>query len=385
MKKILFDLTVCQPLGNIKYHGGGTYGYIIFKSLCEKSPASIIAYIDKNRFVAPMVIECIEKYGIQTVNAHEVTLLDALVKDVVIFYSPLFRSEYMFLKGTEIPIYVTFHGMRKLEMNKDCYEYLYATNWKNYIKALLKQTFLYKVIWKKFYNEYKEFFRFPNVNVVTVSNHSKSAIRYYYPSLKDCNIRVFYSPSTTLVDYHNIKPYRQEKYYLVISADRWLKNSYRALVAFDNVFKKFPMHKGQVIVVGLKRNKSLACRLKCKERFEFFDYVDKTTLESMYCGAYLLAYPSLNEGFGYPPLEAMKYGTPVISSAFSAIPEVCGDSVLYTNPYSVDELAMRIMQMENEKLYNEYRKKALIRYQYILKEQERDLDKLTSELLSFVK
>lgn len=385
MGKILFDLTVCQPLGNIKYHGGGTYGYIIFKRLCEKDVSSVIAYIDKSRFIDPSIKECIEHKNIQVIDAHDVDLTKALQNNISLLYSPLFRSEYLKLRELEIPIYITFHGMRKLEMNRDKYEYVYAMNWQGILKSVIKKTPLYNFFYKKFYTEYEEFLTFPNVRIVTVSNHSKNSIRYYYPSLEEKNIEVYYSPSTTINDYQKVEPFRREKYYLIISADRWLKNSFRTLLAFDHIFEKFPEHKGKVVVVGLKSGNLLIRKLKHKERFEVFDYIDRITLESMFCGAYLLAYPSLNEGFGYPPLEAMKYRTPVITSAFSAIAEICDDAVLYTNPYSVDEIAMRILQMENEDLYQMYENKSLERYDYICRKQKEDLDKLTTKLLSFVK
>ena len=231
MGKILFDLTVCQPLGNIKYHGGGTYGYIIFKRLCEKDVSSVIAYIDKSRFIDPSIKECIEHKNIQVIDAHDVDLTKALQNNISLLYSPLFRSEYLKLRELEIPIYITFHGMRKLEMNRDKYEYVYAMNWQGILKSVIKKTPLYNFFYKKFYTEYEEFLTFPNVRIVTVSNHSKNSIRYYYPSLEEKNIEVYYSPSTTINDYQKVEPFRREKYYLIISADRWLKNSFRTLLA----------------------------------------------------------------------------------------------------------------------------------------------------------
>lgn len=57
-------------------------------------------------------------------------------------------------------------------------------------------------------------------------------------------------------------------------------------------------------------------KIKNKSHFVLLEYVDNNVLESLYKGAYALIYPTLNEGFGYPPLEAMKYGTPVLSSPF---------------------------------------------------------------------
>ena len=380
MKKILFDLTVCQPLANIKFHGGGTYGYIVFRALCKKKPNSVVAYIDMTRFIDPVINEYLNLKDIKVVDASKVELRNAVSDEIAVFYSPLFKKDYLQLTSLGILIYITFHGMRKLELNRDQYEYLYAVDWKNFIKAKLKQTFLYNFVSHKFFIEYKDFLEYSNVRVITVSNHSKAAIQYFYPSLSSSNIQVFYSPSTSIDNYESIIPYRKDKYYIIVSANRWLKNSFRAIMAFDSLFEKFPNIQGQVIVVGLNNNQ-LFKKVRQKNRFEVFDYVDRKTLESMLKGAYLLVYPSLNEGFGYPPLEAMKYGTPVVSSSFSAISEVCGDSVMYVNPYSIDEIAMRILQMEDDEIHEKYVRRGRDRYSVIEARQKSDLDKLVSKLI----
>ena len=56
-------------------------------------------------------------------------------------------------------------------------------------------------------------------------------------------------------------------------------------------------------------------------------------------GADLFAFPSLHEGFGIPPLEAMACGTPVVTSNITSLPEVVGDAGLLVDPYSTDEIA----------------------------------------------
>jgi len=56
----------------------------------------------------------------------------------------------------------------------------------------------------------------------------------------------------------------------------------------------------------------------------------------------VFAYPSLYEGFGIPPLEAMACGTPVVASTAGALPEVLGDAALLVDPYKEDALAQAI-------------------------------------------
>lgn len=60
-------------------------------------------------------------------------------------------------------------------------------------------------------------------------------------------------------------------------------------------------------------------------------YVDEADVAALYSGALALVFPSLHEGFGFPVLEAMRCGTPVITSATSSLPEVAGDAALLVN------------------------------------------------------
>lgn len=77
----------------------------------------------------------------------------------------------------------------------------------------------------------------------------------------------------------------------------------------------------------------------------FVEQSDKLALFSL---ADLLVFPSFYEGFGFPPLEAMSVGTPVITSSISSLPEVVGDAALLVNPYNVEEIATAIEQLETD-------------------------------------
>ena len=75
------------------------------------------------------------------------------------------------------------------------------------------------------------------------------------------------------------------------------------------------------------------------DRVRILGFVDDVDLPALYRNAALFAFPSLYEGFGFPVLEAMACGVPVVTSSVSSLPEVAGDAALLVDPLDVDGLA----------------------------------------------
>lgn len=76
----------------------------------------------------------------------------------------------------------------------------------------------------------------------------------------------------------------------------------------------------------------------------YLGFVDEALLLQLYAGAALFIYPSIYEGFGLPPVEAMASGVPVMVSSLSCLPEVCGDAARYIDPDDADGFAMALEQ-----------------------------------------
>lgn len=91
-------------------------------------------------------------------------------------------------------------------------------------------------------------------------------------------------------------------------------------------------------------------------------YVSDAELQALYKHAACFVFPSLYEGFGLPPLEAMACGCPVIVSKAASLPEVCGEAALYCDPYSPADIAEKIKRlMGDAALRNDLREKGLAR------------------------
>jgi glycosyltransferase involved in cell wall biosynthesis len=80
----------------------------------------------------------------------------------------------------------------------------------------------------------------------------------------------------------------------------------------------------------------LAASLGLGESVVFLDYVEADALSALYAHALAYVHPSLYEGFGLPPLDAMRHGTPVVCSDRSSLPEVVGDAALLVDPENLE-------------------------------------------------
>ncbi|GAB3327255.1 hypothetical protein GCM10027299_27620 [Larkinella ripae] len=126
----------------------------------------------------------------------------------------------------------------------------------------------------------------------------------------------------------------------------------------------------KLVLVGSKGWKidqiltELAKSEQIRSRLVFTGFVPDEDLAAIYSGALAFVYPSLFEGFGLPPLEAMQCGLPVITSNVSSLPEVVGDAAIQVSPTDADALKQAILRVvQSAGLRNELTTKALLRAQ----------------------
>ena len=125
------------------------------------------------------------------------------------------------------------------------------------------------------------------------------------------------------------------------------KNVERLITAFAKVREDPSFSDLTLVIVGDELSKYPSLR-RAVDRYEirphvrFLGFVPEATLVSLYRAADVFVFPSLYEGFGLPPLEAMANGTPVVTSKLSSLPEVVGEAAVTVDPYNVDEIAEAI-------------------------------------------
>jgi glycosyltransferase involved in cell wall biosynthesis len=97
-------------------------------------------------------------------------------------------------------------------------------------------------------------------------------------------------------------------------------------------------------------------------RVKLLGWVNDSDLPALYTGARCFVYPSLYEGFGLPPIEAMACGTPVVAANAGSLPEVVGDAALLVDPRDIDSLAEGLARtLEDEALRERLRSAGLAR------------------------
>jgi len=384
MENFLFDLTATQPSQEGKYHGGGQYAKKVFYAMAASSYFNnwtVYALYNSKAELEKGIELIVQNTGIKLIDTQSPDLLTQL-KQIKFgrFYSAL-PSHLVVSLSLDCKFYGTVHGLRILETPMPFHAIKYCSGLKETVMCFLK-TLLNSYVEKKFYKHYK--YLIEKSDLITVSEHTKYSIMSYFPAVN--NVKVFYSPDVTelaeLTPDAESQAFNQNNYFLIVSGNRWIKNGLRGAIALDNLFTERPEVTQKVIITGISDTSIYLKHLKNKDRFIFYKYVSETLLKKLYQNAFALMYISVNEGFGYPPLEAMKMGVPVIASPFTSITEICGDGALYTDPYSIHEIKNRILQLNQPSVYQTQKEKGYLQYQRILKRQEDDLQKLIEHVLN---
>lgn len=219
-------------------------------------------------------------------------------------------------------------------------------------------------------NELSNILKYNKIEIVTVSEYSKISILYNYPSVD--KLFVLYSPFRIMKEQNNVQNEdlkkiinEKKKFYLVLGCNREMKNTTRVI----NAFSHFSQYHNDVFLVTIGANK------KIFPKHIPLPYLTETDLVNAYKKCYALIFPSFFEGFGYPPIEAMKYGKPILASNTTSIPEICGDAPLYFSPIYESDIYRCLTQLSDSN-YEFYSQKSVKRYKEVTRRQEEDLLKL---------
>jgi glycosyltransferase involved in cell wall biosynthesis len=186
--------------------------------------------------------------------------------------------------------------------------------------------------------------------VLTVSEASKHDILHYchVPAEKVVVVyngideRFWEAPDDEQVSLVRERYQLTHDFVLYVGNIKHHKNLVRLIEAFAEL-RQGPHEDLKLLIIGDQISKLPALRRavhhhKLHKHVRFLGYIPDATLAVLYRLTAAFVFPSLYEGFGLPPLEAMACGAPVVTSNTSSLPEVTGDAAVLVDPYSVDSI-----------------------------------------------
>jgi glycosyltransferase involved in cell wall biosynthesis len=188
--------------------------------------------------------------------------------------------------------------------------------------------------------------------VLTVSETSKQDIlrRFRIPADKVTVVynaideRLSVPPSEENVERVRDRYQLKDPFALYVGNIKPHKNLERLIEAFRDLRRESAFESLKLVIIGDEISRYQALRRavhqhKLHKHVRFLGFVPPETLAVLYRVARVFVFPSLYEGFGLPPLEAMYLGTPVVTSNVSSLPEVVGDAAVLVDPYSPASIA----------------------------------------------
>lgn len=330
--RILYDH---QTFSGQKYGGVSRYFYEIIKRISEKESVSLFQGYNINKYELNNLntykdIFSKKKYLIPKTDRlyeflNKICLKNFSNKNRVDIYHPTYYDDYDLNNGKLI---VTVHDM--------IYE-LFSKEFRNDATSEKKERIVKKAD-----------------GIICVSENTKKDLINIF-NIDERKIKVIYLANSLDEKVIN-KPYINGRYILYVGNRKGYKNFKTLIDAYvllgkDNSDVKIICFGGGPFD---KEELYLLNKLNIINRVEQLSGNDKI-LSNLYNFAEFFVYPSKYEGFGIPPLEAMHYGTPVIVSNVSSIPEVVGDAGLYFDPNSVEDLAEKMkMLLKNKSLRNDF-------------------------------
>lgn len=195
--------------------------------------------------------------------------------------------------------------------------------------------------------------------IATVSEFTKADIISLY-SVDETKIDVVYNGAKEVYRPLSVSGQQDVKnrltggknYFVYVGSIHPRKNIVRLLLAFEK-FKTATDSDFCLLLVGrkawdFKAVEEVYAQMKHRGDVKFLGHIPPQELGQIVGASFAMVYVSLFEGFGIPIVEAMNCGVPVITSNISSMPEVAGQAALLVNPYSIDEIATAMQQLQSQ-------------------------------------
>lgn len=338
-----------------KMEGFGWYSYEVSKRLVEMHPEHEFYFFFDRPFdekfvsaknVTPIVLRPPARHPILFYIWFEWSVKRALKKyNIDLFFSP---DGYLSL-GSSVPQVGVIHDLNFEHHPEDIPPFA-----RRYLKHFFPK------------------FAQKATNIITVSDYSKQDIvkTYAIPESKVHAIwngvsDVFQPISSEEKTLVKSKYSENQEYFLFVGALHPRKNLIRLVQAFE-LFKERTKASTKLVIVGteLWKNDTFKSSVASSMQSEiiFTGHLSLEELAKVMAGAKLFTYVPYFEGFGIPLVEAMRCGTPILAGNLTSLPEVAGEAAVYCNPFDVNEIAEKLIQLDgDESMLNQLSKLGLER------------------------
>ncbi|MCH5235258.1 MAG: glycosyltransferase family 4 protein [Muribaculaceae bacterium] len=248
------------------------------------------------------------------------------IEQIDIFHSPFFHAP----KLKKAKLLLTVHDLR-LYRFPETYEFFRYHFLKNKVRNSIKRA-----------NHIISISNFTKEEIVALCDVSADKITVVHEAINPERFSSGNISDSTEIP----EVLKKEPFILSVGHMEPRKNYERLIEAFTIIKKNKDFRNLQLVIVG-RKDHSFESVLKMIEEdpdIHYLNFVEYNTLLWLYKNARLFVFPSYYEGFGFPPLEAASLETISVVSNVSSIPEVCGDSALYFNPFNIKEMADAIQK-----------------------------------------
>ena len=287
------------------------------------------------RTIVPNILDSMNNYYFHIIINKEINFL---MKYKNVFIIKVHAKPYSIREQIEIRkkipknlcLYWSPHYINPLFLNTNYLLTIHDLYHLNKTKNILKRIYSFL---------YFSHIKFYNYNIIAVSNFTKNELLKF--KFNPNYIKMIHNGIST--NFNNLKLERRN-FILTVGNLKKNKNILRLVNAFELIQEDIDL---DLYIVGeydnIRNKDSIALKkIKLNKRIHLLGVIDKKQIEKHYNHAKLYIQPSTYEGFGYPPLEAMSCGCPVLSSREGSLTEVCKDAALYFDAFDYKDIAEKI-------------------------------------------
>ena len=368
--------------------GAGEYLRCVYDQLTKAAPDNIKLYAlyDSKKGIAynDFLPDELVKKGIQPIDIYQQKLTDIISRmaiDKFFIGCAQYVGNCSCLEDISCPVICVIHDLAYEEQYREDLDAYYRLKAKNTLSFVNWLVFHRKkdISRSDFMSPYVRLAKHnTQVTFVTVSDFTRHSILYTM-DIPEERIKVLYAPEriyrqSTDVISNEVRNLIDKKFFLILGAQHAPKNAMRAIHAFKKFAEAHPDN--YLLTVGYKGAPVFKQHI-------VLPFLNDGELQAVYQSCHALLYPSLFEGFGYPPLEAMHYGKPVMASNIGPVREIFGNAPIYFNPFSETDIFYTLCTTKEED-YVLAAKRSTEQFKHISVRQQQDLSMLLKLILELI-